>query len=117
MPPPITKQIIEVIAAIAMLGLPGLMVRQRRSADQRGFAPKTLRFCAIAMLIPLLLIFGLEGALDQATIGTLVGGLMGYVLGAAAMSPTSAANKDLINTRVKFREGSTQPIRPATASQ
>lgn len=84
MPPGVTKQIIEVIAAIAMLGLPGLMVWQNKSADQRGFAPKTLRFCAIAMLIPLLLIFGLEGALDQATIGTLVGGLMGYVLGAAA---------------------------------
>jgi hypothetical protein len=84
MTPEITKQIIEVLAAIAMLGLPGLMIWQHRPSDQRGFAPKTFRFCAIAMLIPLVLIFGLEDALDKATIGTLVGGLIGYVLGAAA---------------------------------
>jgi hypothetical protein len=84
MTPDITKQIIEVLAAIAMVGLPGLMIWQRGSPDQRGLSTKTFRFCAIAMLIPLRLIFGLEDALDKATIGALVGGLMGYVLGAAA---------------------------------
>ena len=80
----ITKQIIEVLAAIAMIGLPSLMIWQRGAPDQRGLSTKTFRFGAITMLIPLLLIFGLEDALDKATIGTLVGGLMGYVLGAAA---------------------------------
>jgi membrane protein YqaA with SNARE-associated domain len=45
------------------------------------------------MLIPVILIFGLEKILEPATLGTLIGGLIGYTLGSVGDSAQKARSK------------------------
>jgi hypothetical protein len=46
----------------------------------KGIGARVIQFTTVSMLIPVILILGLEKILEPATLGTLIGGLIGYVL-------------------------------------
>ena len=77
------KSTIEIISALMMpIGL-GL-VMAHRFATGRAIGARTIQFTAIILLLPILLILALERILDSQILGTLVGGLMGYLLSGIA---------------------------------
>jgi hypothetical protein len=74
------KDCIE-LTAVAMwpLGF-GAIIFERLMSGKYGLGARIIQLCAVVMLFPAILILGLERILDAATIGTLIGGLVGYVL-------------------------------------
>ena len=45
-----------------------------------GIGARMIQFATVALLIPFLTILGLEEVLKGETIGTIIGGLVGYIL-------------------------------------
>lgn len=90
MEPQTVKTVVELVA-IAMwpLGV-GAIFWQRWVSGKNGLGARVIQLTAVIMLFPAILILGLEGILDAATIGTLIGGLVGYVLsGVGDYQPSS----------------------------
>jgi len=74
------KSIIELIAvAMWPVGI-GLIFWQRYWSGTKGLGARIIQLTAVIMLFPTIVILGLEKILDAATLGTLIGGLVGYVL-------------------------------------
>jgi hypothetical protein len=46
----------------------------------RDLHPLTIQLTALAIIVPLILILALEKILDAATLGTLIGGIIGYAI-------------------------------------
>ena len=87
-----TIEIVELIAAVMMaLGL-GAIIAQRIIA-KKSFGARTIQMSAVVLLIPVILILGLEKILAAETLGTLIGGLIGYLLsGIGEYQPSSRSD-------------------------
>ena len=74
------KSIVEIVAVLMWpMGI-GAIFWQRWVSGKSGLGARIIQLAAVIMLFPTILILGLEKILDAATLGTLIGGLVGYVL-------------------------------------
>lgn len=74
-----TKEVIELIAAAAMLfGLMGALYIRLKL--RKGIGLRAIQFTAVILLIPTVLILSLEGVLASETVAALLGAVAGYVL-------------------------------------
>ncbi|MBO2984105.1 hypothetical protein [Burkholderia pseudomallei] len=74
-----TKGYVELIAALTIpLGFGAVMAH--RFATKRAIGARVIQLVAVVMLVPVILILALEKILDGATLGTLIGGIVGYLL-------------------------------------
>jgi hypothetical protein len=88
------KSSIELIAAIAILIGPIAVIFERLRSG-RGIGARSIQFAAVAMLIPTILIVALEKLIDGSTLGTLIGGLIGYLLsGVGTYEPSKKKDKE-----------------------
>jgi 4-amino-4-deoxy-L-arabinose transferase-like glycosyltransferase len=74
-----TKQIVELILGAAILVGPIIVIIERLIGD-RGLGARAIQFAAVVMLIPAIVLLALEKIIDAPTVGTLIGGLSGYLL-------------------------------------
>ncbi len=90
MDPGTVKGIVELVAvAMWPLGF-GAIIWQRLRSGKTGLGARVIQLCAVVMLVPAIVILGLEGIFDSATLGTLIGGLVGYVLSGVGQYQPSA---------------------------
>lgn len=77
-----TKSVIEIIMAIIMMiSIIGIFLRSIWITGQiKGIGARTIQFTCISLIIPCIIILGLENILKGETIATIIGGLIGYVL-------------------------------------
>jgi hypothetical protein len=81
-----TRRIIEVLAAVA-IPLAFLAVLIRAYLQPEGIGVRTVQLTTIGMVVPLILILGMENILEAQSIGTLIGGLIGYALSGVSRRP------------------------------
>jgi len=73
------KSLLELIAIVIMAGgLVGLLVERFKS--KRGIGVRAIQFLCVTLIVPAMLILGLEGILTTEILGTLFGAIIGYVL-------------------------------------
>jgi hypothetical protein len=71
------RGIVELTAAAAIvIGLLGTLVIGMR----QGIGSRTIKFAGAIMLVPVILILALEGVLEPAALGTVIGAVIGYLL-------------------------------------
>lgn len=76
--PATVKGVVEIIAALLMLG--GLVgVLWHRVKQERGLTAISIQFLSIVFVFPTILILSLEGVLKSEVTGTLIGALAGYL--------------------------------------
>jgi hypothetical protein len=84
MQPETVKYIIEIIAiSLWPLGFGAIIYtrfQKKGDDDWRGIGVRVIQLTAVVLLFPLILILGLEKVLDSSVMGTLIGGLVGYLL-------------------------------------
>ena len=86
-----TKEIIEIImASIMLILLIGIIIRT--IIQKKGIGARVIQFTCVVFLWPTIIILSLEEILPEATVGTLLGGLAGYVL--SGLSNYDNQNKD-----------------------
>ena len=74
-----TKEWIEILMSLIMaLVLIGILIRA--IFLKKGIGARVIQFTCISFLIPAIIILSIEGILKGETVGTLLGGLAGYVL-------------------------------------
>jgi hypothetical protein len=74
-----TKDWVELIAvATGPFGLLLLMVQRLKTGKSIG--ARVVQFATVILLFPIILVLGLEKIIDSATIGTMLGGVAGFVL-------------------------------------
>lgn len=70
---------LEVVAALIMIGgTIGIFVDRWRT--KRGIGVRVIQFLAVVMLLPIVFILALRGILSDASVGTLLGAVAGYIL-------------------------------------
>lgn len=74
---------IEVLAA-AMLPITFIGFMWHRITTKRAIGARAIQFMAVVLLIPAIIVLALEKVLDGQTVGTLIGGLTGYLLSGIA---------------------------------
>jgi hypothetical protein len=79
MPTLSVKDAVELIAA-GMLPLAYVGFMWHRIAGKKSIGARAIQFMAVVTLLPVIVILALEKVLDGQTIGTLIGGLTGYLL-------------------------------------
>ena len=57
-----------------------LLVRQQLRLDRGSIGPRHIQFVSVCLIVPTILILGLEQWLSRETTATLIGGLTGYLL-------------------------------------
>lgn len=88
-----TKELIEIImASIMALVLIGLFLRTM--IQKKGIGARIIQFTCVAFLIPTIIILSMEEILPGATVGTLLGGLAGYVLSGISNFDNRNSNND-----------------------
>jgi hypothetical protein len=89
------KGIVELVAAAMWpIGF-GAIIWQRVQSGKTGLGARIIQLSAVIMLVPAIVILGLEGIFDSATLGTLIGGLVGYVLsGVGQYQPSRDADSN-----------------------
>lgn len=88
-----TKEFIEIVMAFIMvLVLIGLFLRT--IIQKKGIGARIIQFTCIAFLIPTIIILSIEEILPGATVGTLLGGLAGYVLSGISNFDNPTRNTD-----------------------
>jgi hypothetical protein len=95
MDPQTVRYFVEMVAvAMWPLGI-GATFWQRWVSGSKGLGARVIQLCSVIMLFPAILILGLEKVLDGATLGTLIGGLVGYALsGVGEYQPSSSSSGD-----------------------
>jgi hypothetical protein len=89
----ITKEWIEILmASIMMLVIVGILVRA--IFFKKGIGARVIQFACISFLIPAILILSIEGILNGETVGTLLGGVAGYVLSGISNYDNPLKDKD-----------------------
>jgi len=91
----ITKPVIEICMAVIMVLFIALLFHNQLKQD-KGIGERIIQFTCIGLLIPCIIILGLEEVLKGETIATLLGGLGGYVLSSMSGSgndDTSGRNR------------------------
>ena len=71
-------QCVEIILAIGIVLMP-LAVLGERLICKKGIGVRAIQFTGAAMLTPAVILLGLKGLIDGATIAALVGAFVGYV--------------------------------------
>lgn len=74
-----TKEIV-VLVAVAIMALGPLLVLCERIRSGRGLGARAIQFCAVVMIVPLILILALFDILSKETCAALIGALTGYLL-------------------------------------
>jgi hypothetical protein len=77
------KGIVELVA-IAMLPIGFLGFMLHRIVAGKPIGGRSIQFLGVVFLVPVILILALEKILDGATIGTLIGAVVGYLLSGIA---------------------------------
>ena len=70
--------IVLLMAATMPLGLGGVL--WHRIVTGKSLTARSIQFVAVAMLVPAIVLLSMEKVLDGSTVGTLIGGLTGYLL-------------------------------------
>ena len=82
------RGVVELAAAAAIvIAVFGALI----IAGKRGIGPRTIQFAGACMLVPVILILAMEKVLEPATLGTVIGAIIGYLLsgiGEAVIAPT-----------------------------
>lgn len=76
------KSIIEVIAALTV-PITIVSVVWHRVKSEMGMGYRALQYLAIGVVLPVVLILGLEGVIDGNGISAIVGGIVGYLFTSA----------------------------------
>jgi hypothetical protein len=71
--------VVEIAAAVTMLFVPAQIIQYRLSAN-KAIGVRAIQFTAVGMVMPLILILGLEHLVEPSTLGVLIAGLIGYML-------------------------------------
>ncbi len=70
---------IEIGVAITIpLGV--ALVMLQRIWSNKSLTARSIQFVAVVMLVPAIIVLAMEKVLEGATVGTLIGGLTGYLL-------------------------------------
>jgi hypothetical protein len=69
-------------AATVLIGAVGSLV----FATKRGIGPRTIQLAGAVMIVPIVLILALEKTLEPATLGTVIGAVIGYLLSGVSES-------------------------------
>lgn len=75
--------VVEMFAsAVMLLGVIGALWSLKRAKTLKGSAigPRHIQFVSVCLIVPTILILGLEKVLTHETTATLIGGLAGYLL-------------------------------------
>jgi hypothetical protein len=78
--------IIEIILALTSLVVAGTMfigvwgIVSNRLKTGKGIGLRIIQFSVVVMTVPAIIILGIHNKLEAATLGTLLGALIGYVL-------------------------------------
>jgi len=80
-----TKDIIEIMMGCIMLAvIIGVLIRSLRktgiAGKPSGIGARVIQFTCVSLIIPGIIILGIEDILKGETIATIIGGLIGYVL-------------------------------------
>lgn len=76
-----------VVAALMVVGIVGLLLN--RVKFNKGIGVRSIQFACVTLIIPAIIILGLENVLRSETIGTLFGAIVGYVLSGIAIDESS----------------------------
>jgi hypothetical protein len=74
---------VEVLACIVMVGsvlTVFVLVWKQQQLNQESIGPRHIQFVSVCLIVPTILILGLEQVLSRETTATLIGGLTGYLL-------------------------------------
>lgn len=79
------KGAIEILLTLVLVVAPFYSLqfaKDRRDANGKpmGFGVRLIQYLTVAMALPTIIILALEQIIDNAVVGTLLGGLLGYVL-------------------------------------
>lgn len=74
-----TKDIVILVAVATMAIGPILVIGERLKSD-RGIGARAIQFCAVIMVVPMILILALYDVLSSETSAALIGALTGYLL-------------------------------------
>jgi hypothetical protein len=88
------KDWIELIAVgTGPLGL--ILLMAQRLLTKKSIGARTVQFATVVLLFPIILVLGMEKVLDSATIGTMLGGVAGFVLSRVGeYQPTGSRSGD-----------------------
>ena len=70
---------IELVLVFILASMPFLIIFHRIWTN-KGLGARSIQFLAVGMLVPAVLILSLEAVIDSATVGTLIGAMVGYLL-------------------------------------
>lgn len=88
-----TKEGIEIFMGIIMaIVILGILIRS--IFYKKGIGARTIQFVSISFLIPAIIILAMEKVLSGETVGTLLGGIAGYVLSGISNYDNPLKNKD-----------------------
>ncbi len=92
------KSWVELICAVT-IPFSFLGVIWQRILHKKSLSARSIQFVAVVMLIPAIVILALEGAFKDSTVGTIVGGLIGYLLSGIGEyeNQTAKANNDQLS--------------------
>lgn len=79
--------IVEIIIALTPL-IATLLILRERIINKKGTGVRTIQILTIAIVVPIIALLKLKNLLDDATLGTLLGALLGYTLSDLAKSKT-----------------------------
>lgn len=79
------KVLIELfMSSIMLVVVVGIFIRSLRrtnaSLKPSGIGARVIQFTCVSLIIPAIIILGIERILEGETIATIIGGLIGYVL-------------------------------------
>ena len=106
-----TKEWIEIIMALIMAStLIGLIVRSL--ILKGGIGARIIQLTCVSFLIPTIIILSIEGILKGETVGTLLGGLAGYVLSGINNYDNPLKKKKSSNNIKKNAKATNEPRDP-----
>jgi hypothetical protein len=73
-----TGQCVEIVLAVGVVIMP-IAVLAERLFRKKGIGVRAIQFTGTAALLPAVVLLGLKGLMDGATIAALVGAFIGYV--------------------------------------
>lgn len=73
-----TGQCVELVLAVGVVLMP-FAVLAERAFRKKGIGVRAIQFTGAAALLPAVVLLGLKGLMDGATIAALVGAFVGYV--------------------------------------
>lgn len=109
--------LVEGLACAVMVGsvlAVYLLVRQQLRSGQGSIGPRHIQFVSVCLIVPTILILGLEQWLSRETTATLIGGLAGYLLSGLGKSEPPGNGG---NGTTKTPEPSPGATKPNTETQ